>query len=137
MKLDALREDDANELLRIARESGQPPWTFTPGAHGTVVRDGDRIRGFCLLRETGIGFVVDELWCDRSREGVASLGLLAGWLEDTMHALTRERASILRLGGIVRLDNPLHKKALLKRGYAVVAEVLVKDFYFEETHGRS
>lgn len=132
MKLDALRPDDANELLRLARENGQPHWVLSPGAHGTVVRDGDRIHGFCLLREIGVGFVVDELWCDRSREGIASLGMLAEWLEQTMQGIVAERAADSRLGGIVRLDNPTHKRALVKRGYRVVAEVLVKDFPFEE-----
>lgn len=130
--LDAIRPDDANEMIRLARENGQAPWHYSEGAHGTVVRDGDRIRGFCLLRETPIGFVVDELWCDRNREGIAGLGLLAGWLEQTMRNIVMDRACNLRLGGIVRLDNPIHKAALVKRGYNVVAEVLVKDFRFEE-----
>jgi hypothetical protein len=126
--IDALRPDDAAEMIRIARENGQPNWHYSPGAHGTVVRDGDRVRGFCLLRETTHGFVVDELWCERTREGIASLQTLADWMEDLMARLARERGVVLKLGGIVRLDNPRHKNVLERRGYTVVAEVLAKEF---------
>lgn len=130
LTLDAIRPDDANEMLRLARETSQTThgWIYSPGAAGTVVRDGDSIRGFCLLRETAIGFVVDELWCDHSREGIASIGLLAKWLETTVQGLANERGCSLRLGGIVRLDNPVHRAALEKRGFAPIATVLVKEY---------
>ena len=137
MELGPLLPDDANEMLRIARENGQKSWFYTPGAHGTVVRDGNTLRGFCLLRETALGFIVDELWCDKSREGVASIGLLAKWIEATMRRIVSERAATITLGGIVRTDNPKHKAALVRRGYKVVAEVLTKEFSFEGKHGSS
>jgi hypothetical protein len=133
--LDSLRPDDANEMLRLARETGQAThgWVYSPGAAGTVVRDGDKIRGFCLLRETGVGFVVDELWCERedhqpTRDGKASIVLLAKWLEETVQTLANERGCSLQLGGIVRLDNPTHRAALEHRGFVPVATVLTKEF---------
>jgi hypothetical protein len=126
--LDTIQPDDANEMLRLARENGQAAWVYSPGAHGVVVREGDTIRGFALLRETGIGFVVDELWCDRSRTGIASIGLLANWLETTVRGIANERSAVLKLGGIVRDDNPLHRKALEKRGFVPIATVLVKEY---------
>jgi hypothetical protein len=130
MILDTIRPDDANEMLRLARETGQATqgWVYSPGAAGTVVRDGNKIRGFCLLRETGVGFVVDELWCDKSKEGVASLGMLSRWLEETIQRIANERGCSLKLGGIVRDDNPAHRKALEKRGFTPIATVLVKEF---------
>jgi hypothetical protein len=128
MELGPLLPDDANEMNRLARENGQAPFVFTPGAHGVVVRDGNTIRGFCLLRETGSGFVVDELWCDRSRAGVGSIGMLADWLESTIRGISRERGALVKLGGIVRIDNPRHRAALEKRGFKPIATVLVKEY---------
>jgi hypothetical protein len=128
MTIGPLLPDDANEVNRIARENGQMQFVFSPGAHGVVVRDGNILRGFCLLRETGVGFVVDELWCDRSRAGIASIGMLADWLESTVRRVAAERGSSVKLGGIVRLDNPTHQRALEKRGFAPIATVLVKEY---------
>jgi hypothetical protein len=126
--IDKLRPSDAEEMLRLARVNNQWRWQYTQGAHGAVVRDGDRIAGFCLLRETMHGFVVDELRCDRNRAGIASLGMLADWVENVVQRAATDRNAVLQLGGIVRLDNPVHKAALEKRGYTVVAEVLTKEF---------
>jgi hypothetical protein len=131
MYLDALRPDDAPQMIRLALANGQTAWTYTAGAHGIVVRDGDLIRGFCLLRETSAGFVVDELWADvpNGRRGKLALGMLARWLEAEMQRSADERSTIVKLGGIVRLDNPRHRRALTNRGFVPVAEVLAKEFY--------
>jgi hypothetical protein len=129
MILDAIRPDDAPEMLRLARETGQTTqgWVYSPGAAGTVVRDEDKIRGFCLLRETHVGFVVDELWSEHSRKGIAALGMLSEWLQETIQKIANERGCPIQLGGIVRDDNPAHRKALEKRGFAPVATVLAKE----------
>jgi hypothetical protein len=128
--IDDLRPSDAGELLRLARENGQERYVFSPGAHGVVVRASDsELRGFCLFREASEGlWVVDELWCEQSRDGVAALGVLAGWIEGLVAATARDRGAKQVLSGIIRLDNQRHKAALEHRGYAVIAEVLAKEF---------
>lgn len=129
MQIDQLVPDDAPEMLRLRRENGMKGgWTYAPGSHGVVVRDGDKVRGFCLIRELGYGYIVDELWCEKTREGVASLGMLGDWIEETFARMARQRGEVLQVGGVVRLDNPAHKKTLENRGYSVVAEVLVREF---------
>ena len=109
MVVEAMRGDDASELLRLARVWEQRPFVVSPGAHGAVVRDcGGRVAGFAFLRETPYGLVVDELWCDRSRRGREALSLLAEWLERTAGAVARQRGVVVSLGRIVRVENVEH-----------------------------
>ena len=126
--LDSWNSDDVPELARLAVLNDQALWAPTPGAQGVVVRDEEVLRGFCLLRETPHGFVVDELWHDKTRRGVAALGMLARWIEDTIQRISDERKATIQLGGIVRHDNPVHQRALEHRGYIPVATVLSKEF---------
>ena len=132
LTLDGLSPDDATEMRRIATIHGQPGWTYAPGAHGAVVREGDRVRAFCLLREFHGGFIIDELWPDETREGVHGMKLLADWAERIVQRAATERGRALNLAGIVRLDNERHGAALKKRGYEPIAEVLSREFLPEE-----
>lgn len=120
--------DDSLGLVTLAHQWGQPFWTISPDAHGVVVRDGDEVVAFCLIRETPHGFLLDELREEKSRRGIRALSLLADWVEDKMGDVARERGTPISLGGIVTLRNASHKGALVGRGYEVVAEVLAKDF---------
>jgi hypothetical protein len=128
----AMTPEDEPALTKIMRDNGQV-LAISPGAFGTVVRFtehpwGERVVGFCLIRERPVGFVVDELWSEHSRAGVASIGLLFDWFDETMQRVATERGQRVSLGGIVRLDNELHMRALEKRGCAFVAKVLVKEY---------
>jgi hypothetical protein len=115
--------------VRLARIHGVPAWVLTPGAHGAVVRDGDSLAAFCLLRETALGFIIDELWPEKTRRGLQALHMLSDWIEQTVARIARERSTRLDLGGIVRLDNKSHALALQRRDYEVVAEVYKKSFF--------
>jgi hypothetical protein len=129
--LDALREEDAGELVRLARLWGQPLFHVSAGAHGAVVRDGASVVAFTFLRETSYGLVVDELWnepASMGRRGLAGLGMLTEWLETVAAKTARERGTPVTLGGIVRCDNPSHEAALAHRGYEIVAHVRAKEF---------
>ena len=127
--IDAWNSEDVPELARLAVINNQGMWKPTPGANGVVVRDfPECIRGFCLLRETPLGFVVDELWHDKTRRGMLALGMLERWIEATISAIAKERGTPIMLGGIVRDDNPRHRRALERRGYTPLAVVLSKEF---------
>lgn len=128
--VEALRPEDADELMALAAQWQSGPIVISPGAHGAVVRSGGRVLAWCLLRELNGGFVVDELWCAKERAGREALGELAHWLEETVAQIAASRGvEYVELGGIVRLDNPLHDAALEKRGYAVIGHVRAKKIY--------
>ncbi len=123
-----LAVDDAKEILRIATswESGEV--ILSSGAHGAVVKEGDKVLAYAFLRETGYGFVVDDLWQDKSRGGLEALAELSHWLEGTVARIAAERnVESIPLGGIAKLDNPRHRAALEHRGYEHVANVYAKD----------
>jgi hypothetical protein len=126
--IDALSPNDAEEMLRLARMHGYDRWTYSPGANGAVVRDGHYIRAFCLLRELGQGFIIDELWPDNTRDGVHGMKMLADWAERVVQERATGCGCPLTLGGIVRTDNVPHGNALKRRGYTIVAEVLSREF---------
>ena len=86
------------------------------------------MQAWALLRETGHGYIVDELWAKKTRAGRLALGQIARWLEATVAKIAAEKGvDFLPLGGICRLDNEPHYNALKNRGYEVVAHVFAKD----------
>ena len=130
MTVEPLRAQDAPELMSLAAEWNSGPIVISPGAHGAVVRDEGGIAAWALLRELNYGFVVDELWCRKDRSGRAALGEIARWLEETVAKIAASRGvEFLELGGIVRLDNPLHDAALDKRGYEIIGNVRAKKIF--------
>lgn len=128
--VEALRPEDAPELMALADVWQSGPVVISPGAHGAVVRDSHGVAAWALLRELNYGFVVDELWCRKNRSGRVALGEIARWLEETVARIAAERGcEFIELGGIVRLDNPTHDAALDKRGYEIIGNVRAKKIY--------
>jgi len=136
MRVEPLRSEDAADVQSLMRDWNAGPLVIAPGAHGAVVRDdAGRVEAFALLRETGYGFAIDEMWGKRDRLGRLALGMLARWTESTIARIARDRGvDSLPLGGIARIDNPAHCAALKKRGYEVVANVYAKDIPAEVDH---
>jgi hypothetical protein len=127
--IDALRPQDAADMVRLALLNGRDQWYYPKDGFGTTVRDArGSVRAFCVMRELPYGFVADQFWCDGTREGIAGLGMLSRWMQRTVQQVATERGEVISLGGIVTLENTRHKAALIHRGFAVVAEVLARKF---------
>lgn len=126
--VEALRPEDAPELMRLAAQWQSGPIVISPGAHGAVVRDAQGIAAWALLRElSAFGFVTDELWCRKDYGGHVALAEIGAWLESTVARIAAERGlPFIELGGLVRLDNPAHDAALAKHGYEVVGHMRSK-----------
>lgn len=130
MTVDALRPDDAQEIVEISLAWGRPaPTVIAQGAHGCVVRDEDgSVLAWALLRENVCGFTVDELWQRPGLRGNRALAVVADALESTVARIAAERGKdCLALGGAARLDNPKHINALERRGYEHVANMYAKE----------
>ena len=130
MTVDALRPEDAQEIVQIALAWGRPaPTVIAPGAHGCVVRDADgSVLAWALLRENVCGFAVDELWQRPGLRGNRALAVIADAIEGTVARIAAERGKdSLALGGAARLDNPKHINALERRGYTHVANMYAKE----------
>lgn len=128
--VEALRPDDVPELMALAESWQSGPIVISPGAHGAVIRDANGVAAWALLREVNYGFIVDELWRRKDAGGMVALGEIARWLEQTVARIAAERGvEYIELGGIVRLDNPLHDAALDKRGYEIIGNVRAKKIY--------
>lgn len=124
-----LLPEDAPQLVAIARQWGQETFVITPGAFGATAKtQNGELCAFCLLRETGYGFVIDEIYGTKDIAGKRALAALANWVERTVAQIAADRKlPSVPLGGICRLDNPDHYNALKRRGYEVVAHVFAKD----------
>lgn len=119
---------DAPGLLAIGQTQHLPCVEVSPGAVGMVAVDGEEVVAFVVMRETALGFVVDDLWPEPSRRGLLGMGMLADWCERIVQEVADARGHAVELGGIVLRKNRSHRRALQGRGYRPVGAVLTKRF---------
>lgn len=127
MTIEPVTIHDAQAITTIARENGLPEsWSWPEGAHGAVARSHGHIVSFCAVKEFCWGIMVEEWWCVKTPEGKRGLLQLGQWFERTVARLATERGEEIKIGGLVRKDNPVHAWMLKSRGYAPEAEILTK-----------
>lgn len=130
MTIEPVTTQDANDVYRIARENGlDTSWTWPEGAHGAVARDKGKLVAFCCVKEFCWGIMVEEWWCERTPTGKRGLLKLGQWFEATIQLLSNERKDSIKIGGLVRKENPVHGWMLKRRGYEPEAEILTKTVY--------
>ena len=123
------RPDDGRKIAEIAFACGLPPaWKLTADQSTSIAEDDSGIVAFCVLREIPYGLCIEDWWCFPTRAGMAGLLALGKWVESIAQTLVAARGTELMVGGVVRLDNPEHRKMLENRGYEVEAVVLAKRF---------
>lgn len=129
MNIRPAKADDATDIARIAFASGLPDtWHLNIGSATTVAEDESGVVAFCELKELPYGLIIEDWWCFPTHAGFEGLLSLGKWVETIAQTLVAARGKELMVGGVVRLDNPTHKKMLEKRGYEIEAVVLAKRF---------
>jgi hypothetical protein len=122
-----IHSSDARSIAKIAWACHLPiSWRWDPKSNGAVAVHDGVVVAFASTREIPWGLCMEEWWCYPTPSGRAGLLALGRWSEDVAQRLADERGVSVGVGGVVRLDNPLHAAALRKRGYAVDAEVYVR-----------
>lgn len=126
MVVEAMRGDDASELLRLARVWEQRPFVVSPGAHGAVVRDGGSVVAVAIMREYPFALVADDVFGEPGERGKRGVAMLWSYFEEFVRRSAANGGRVTHLGVIVKAGDVAHNAALERRGYEILAHIRAK-----------